>query len=1128
MSNLPRAALLLLAPLLLLPPAAPAGEAGPRIEAHDLELFLDPATGGIEGKDLMTVARGGGGNLSFELRSELSLRLVEVAGRPLPALAREEADPRPGVARYRVPVIPGSAPAAVLVAWGGTILEKVEKAEDLAFVVGDHSRGTISPEGTFLSESTAWVPLDGSMATFAVRATLPEGWTVATQGGVPSSTTAEGRSTFAFPAGIPCDGLWLQAGKWTVERRTAKSGTSIATYLSAGNAGSSKLMLDSVEEYLGLYEKVLGPYPHAKFDIVENFFTTGYGMPTATLLGGDVIQHMAMMAQRAGGKIPPGYIDHELVHCWWGNGVFVDYGTGNWCEALTSYCSNYLRKEWESAEEGAKHRRGTRARFAARVAPSKDYPVRRFTGKTEEVDNDIGYGKGSMIFHTLRRAVGDEAFFGGLQDVVKEFTGKRASWDDFRRAFEKRSGRKLGPLMDPLLDRTGAPVIVLEGAAAKADAEGWQVTGSIVQRGDPWSLPVPLVLETAAGRETTTVDVAGERTPFTIRTRSVPLRVLLDPESECWRGFAPGEKPAMLDSALHDPAGLDCMTVPSPAGDPYAVVVEAVRARGAGVSVMGEDGSFDPPPAPPGERSVLVLGHLEDNPTLRAILGLATPPVRIDGKRVTVGGQRFEGEDIALLLSTRHPRNRDRTLTVYAGMSDAALAGARRIFFYGGDGIVVFKAGRPVLRIEAEGEGSSRAPLLDSLMPQADGGRAMALVEALCSKEVEGRLAGANEGAKAWEALAKEMGDAGLQVRVQDFSFTVATWDGLPSCDGPEKGARPMTFSGRADEPVDRDPAGQIMVGPETKAEELLAAVKAAVEKGAKLILVVGPPDVPKGIADYVFPLPRERKEGVPAPDPDLEQAGAQARAPLPVERLSIPAVYYPKPPERSALPAAVKATVGTRTVASVNLLVLIDGSDPALSGEAVLLGAHHDHLGPGFPGANDDASGVAAVLEAARVLAVQCASLRRPVVVALFGAEEWGLRGSRAFAAARPEGIPPVAAALTLDTVGQAGVPEVNVVGQSVYPGLAAVMARALSGAGLAKGGDIDRFAFAHGSDHYALHEAGIPAIDLFSAEYRLMHTPGDVLATVDGRKLASLARAAAAWAMSLSRDGLPPKETR
>ncbi|MCK6478873.1 MAG: M20/M25/M40 family metallo-hydrolase, partial [Planctomycetes bacterium] len=738
--------------------------------------------------------------------------------------------------------------------------------------------------------------------------------------------------------------------------------------------------------------------------------------------------------------------------------------------------------------------------------------------KTEDFENDIGYGKGSMVFHRIRRAVGDDAFFGALRDVVKEFTGRRASWDDLRQAFERRGGRQLKAHLDQYLDRTGAPVVLLEGAAAAADAEGWQVTGAILQRGEPWFLTLPLVVETAAGRETTTVDVSGERTPFSVRTRSLPLRVLLDPDSECWRGYAPGEAPAMLDATLQDPAGV-VFTVSAGGKEPFLPVTEALRQR-PGVR-EGTAGGAE------GASSRLLL-RVGDPGTLADLLPLGSPVKPVPGG-VSVGGQSFRGEDVAVLASFRpaagSPAAGARSCTLYWGASPAALSSARRVFFYGGDGVVVFRAGRPVLRLEPEGDESTRAALLEGLFPGVDAGRSLALVEALCAKEVEGRLAGSVEGAKAGKLLAGALVEDGHAVRVQEFSFEVPTWDGTPSCDGPEPGSRPMTFSARADEPVPVDPAGQILVGPETKAEELLARVREAVEKGAAAILVVGPPEVPKGIADYVFPLPAAGSGG-PAPEAALVQAGAQARAPLPAERLAIPAAYYPKPPERSALPAGLRATVGVRKVDTRNLLAVIPGSDPALAGEAILLGAHHDHLGPGFPGANDDASGVAAVREAGRLLLSRRGLLRRPVVLAFFGAEEWGLRGSRAFAAARPDGVPAVAAALTLDTVGQAGVPEVNVVGESIYPSLARVMARCLAGAGLPKGPDIDRFAFAHGSDHYALHEAGIPAVDLFSAEYRLMHTPADTVAAVDGGKISRLARAAAAFAISLSRDGIPEKE--
>ena len=850
-------------------------------------------------------------------------------------------------------------------------------------------------------------------------------------------------------------------------------------------------------------------------------------MPSATLLGGDVIQHMGMMAQRAGGKIPPGYIDHELVHCWWGNGVFVDYDHGNWCEALTSYCSNYLRKEWESPEEGAKHRRGTRARFAARVRPEEDYPLRKFMGKTEDFENDIGYGKGSMVFHLVRRSVGDEAFFGALQDLTKGFAGKRASWDDIRGCIEKRSGRNLRRLFDAGLDRTGAPVLVLEGCTASPVPGGWAVAGKVVQRGIPWPLSVPVVVETASGRETATVDAVEAETGFTLRTTALPLRVLLDPDSECWRGFAPGEAPAMLDSALHDYEGLDCLLSTPNSGIPYAAVTAAVKERGATVCTPKADGTgLDPAPAPTGTRSLLVLGHLGQGGLMEETIKLWKPRIRVDGNALLVGDARFEGEDVALLASIRNPRDPRRTVTVYGGMSDAALSGARRIFFYGGDGIVVFKAGRPVLRLEPEGDESSRAPLLDTALPGAAMERARGTVDSLCSRPYEGRLAGSEEGRAAAELLVDLLRSDGLAVVTRPFSFPVTDWDGT-SCLGLGEGKEapvpgvPFCFSPPATEwrtfaplPVDAD----------TSVESFLAALRETIEKGAEGVLVVGPPDPPPALADFLVHAARlPDAERAKMQNPLLAVEGKRSRLLQPEFEVKVPVVYLGQEKGRSWRPSVVRSPVTRTVVETANLFAVIPGSDPGLAGEAVLLGAHHDHLGPGFPGANDDASGVAAVREAARALLAAKGSLRRSVVVALFGAEEWGLRGSKEFIDHPPEGFPKVIAALTLDTVGQKGVADVNIVGASVYPAMGSLASRCLAGAGLKTGRDIDKFAFAWGSDHYSFHRAGVPAVDLFSAEYRTMHTAADAPDTVDPGKVASLARAAAAFALTVSREGLP-----
>jgi hypothetical protein len=1152
MGSLPRLAGAVLLVIALPSSTVLAQEAasGPSVTGHAVSVALDPETGRLDASDTMTVHRGKGGGLSLILRDGFEVSRLSVDGVPVEAPVRVSEPAGPGLATWIVPIAAGAKDARVEAAWGGTVREDVHRADDLAFVAGDRSRGTISPEGVFLTDATGWLPLDGSMATFRIAASVPEGWTVATQGGVPTTSTEDGRSIFTFEAGLPSDGLWLQAGSWKVERRTLEDGISLGTYLSEKNAPLSGLLMDAVQEYLVAYRRVLGPYPHAKFDVVENFFSTGYGMPSATLLGGDVIAHIGVMAQRMGGKVPAGYLDHELVHCWWGNGVFVDYSTGNWCEALTTYFSNYLRKEWESQDEAAKHRRGVRARFAARVTKEKDYPLRRFTGKTEDFENDIGYGKGSMLFHAVRREIGDDAFFGALREFAAAFAGRRASWEDLRAAFEKTGKRRLEVLFSTMLDRTGAPLVRLEGWTAEPDADGWTVRGAVVQDGTPWTLTLPVVVETARGSEERLVSVRGERVDVSIHVTDLPLRVLLDPAAHAWRGYAAGEVPVTLDATLHTPAGSLCLTPwrgPDGAEEPERnaasrAVAEAVRSR-PGFDVLEAPSPEDshrpvPPMAAPGGRSLLLLGPPGTNFLLDAFLPhlMERGLFRVIEGGFTVHGQTFRGDDLAVLLSFRHPENPAHNVTIFTGSNDAALAAARRLFFYGGDGTVVFKAGRPMLRVEADGDASSRVSLLPELFRDSvSAERVGALVADLAT--FDGRRAGTERGEAAVDRLADVLRrEDGLEVISQDVAFEIVDWAGPESatCASPlDSDCTPFFFSPSVAEWQPLPAEAPFRVDATTTPEKFLSDLQRLLESRPGPVLVVGPAEIPEALRDYLVhpsalpPSERARLDQRRAAggdgDPVTMVIGKRARLLLPDFPITVPVVYFATEPTRSALPSRIRSPLTTVPVRTRNLFAVLKGTDATLAGEAILLSAHHDHLGTGFSGADDNASGVAAVREAARALVARKDLLGRSVVFAYFGAEEWGLRGATAFATSPPAGFPRIVAAFNLDTVGARGEVHPAVVGRTVYPGLASVADRTLAAAGFTTGRDIDRFAFAWGSDHYALHRAGIPCVNLFAGDYRSMHTSADTVESVDAEKVSRIARAAAAWVLALSRGEVP-----
>lgn len=106
----------------------------------------------------------------------------------------------------------------------------------------------------------------------------------------------------------------------------------------------------------------------------------------------------------------------------------------------------------------------------------------------------------------------------------------------------------------------------------------------------------------------------------------------------------------------------------------------------------------------------------------------------------------------------------------------------------------------------------------------------------------------------------------------------------------------------------------------------------------------------------------------------------------------------------------------------SPNVVSCIEGTDPVLKNEYIILGAHLDHVGRQssefyFPGANDNASGCAAILEIARCL--KKAGTKRSVLFIFFTNEESGLHGARFFAEHSPVNIDSITAMLNFDCVG-------------------------------------------------------------------------------------------------------------
>ncbi len=225
-----------------------------------------------------------------------------------------------------------------------------------------------------------------------------------------------------------------------------------------------------------------------------------------------------------------------------------------------------------------------------------------------------------------------------------------------------------------------------------------------------------------------------------------------------------------------------------------------------------------------------------------------------------------------------------------------------------------------------------------------------------------------------------------------------------------------------------------------------------------------------------------------------------------------------------------VKRTLGN----NVNVVGMLRGSDPQLAREAVVIGAHYDHLGRGefgslaperrgqiHPGADDNASGIAALVAIARAFA-EGPRPKRTLVFAAFAAEEVGLLGSAHYVAHPAVPLRDTVAMLNLDMIGRPEKNEVVVFGDGTARGLRALAERAALVAGLHARFESDGFG---PSDHASFVAERVPVLFFFTGTHAAYHTPDDTAEGVSAGGVARVAELTARVASALANAPQRPK---
>jgi hypothetical protein len=993
--------------------AATAQASGPAPLHHELTVRLDPAAHRIEVRDEIAPAGAvhadAQGHYRFALHAGLRPK-VKTRGWKL----QRESGPvtadffginaTTDTVPERVPLegwrlVPKKqAPASVAIEYAGEIHHPLD-AKSQEYARGFRATpGIVGEEGVFLSGTTFWVPTFGEgRVTFDLTVKgLDPAWHAVSQGKRGLLGGGSGADLTRWVCRPPQEEIYLVAGPWTVYSDRLGE-TDLFAFLRTPDPALATRYLDATKRYIKMYESALPPYPYPTFALVENFWETGYGMPGFTLLGPTIIRFPWILTSS---------YPHEILHTWWGNSVYVDPSGGNWCEGLTAYMADHMFAEQKG--EAAVYRRATLKKYTDYVRDEKDRPLSSFRSRHSPATEAVGYGKSLMLFHMLRRDLGEQAFLLALSNLAEDYRYAPATFADLADEFTAATGREWGPWFEAWTTRAGAPLLEIAShslapRAAGPGREEWVLEVALRQAQEeepfPVTVPVAVTLEGVPTPMWVDVEMDGREGSFDMRTPARPLRVDVDPQFDVMRRLDPMEVPPALSTVFgaDEPLFVLPSAAPPEEQEAWRALVEGWQ-RGKAVRIALDSELSGLP-----EEAAWLLGW--DN-RHRGALAARLAPQGVTGSPdgLGLGGETYGRENHSVVLTARAQDDPAVAIGWIGAGPVAAVPGLmRKLPHYTRYSYLAFRGDEPTNVAKGMWEPSG-------------------------------------------SPLTRNLGDGQL-----------------PALEPPKRSALmelPSPFDG---ERLLRTAAH--LASPRMEGRGLgspgLALATAWVEE-------------------------RFREIGLePAGDAGYRQAWS----------------WRGGEPERE--------------MELVNLLGRVPGSDPAMPGGPVLVLAHLDHLGRGWPdvrgenvgkvhpGADDNASGVAVLLELARATAA--AHPKRAVLFAVVTGEEAGLLGSRHLLDGLGDALP--FACLNLDTVGRLGDGKLLV--------LNAESAREwrfiFMGVGYTTGTPISIVPEPlDASDQVACLEKGVPGVQLFAGPHLQYHRPSDTADRLDAGGMVKVTEAA------------------
>jgi len=424
---------------------------------------------------------------------------------------------------------------------------------------------TIGNEGVFLLSD--WHPAgETELARFSLQAMVPGNFQAVSEAEITTVQDMGNRKLISFDFPHPVMHIHFITAPYVVNK-DHHGKVQVETYLLPEDQNLASRYLEASKKYLEMYENMLGPFPFKRFAVVENILPTGYGMPTFTLLGREVLKLPF---------IPETSLGHEILHSWFGNSVYVDYPKGNWSEGLTTYLADHYYEQVRG--KGWQYRKGIIEDFESYVHGENEISIQDFVSGDDRGLRAVGYGKTAMLFQMLNNRMGDKPFREALRQLAVKQRFHLTSWQDLEKIFSETAGEDLGDFFAFWLKNKGAMAINLDKIRLSQSRDGYILEFNIQVKNSSIPVLIPVVIGTEDKEEKKILSVSKARQAFALSFKDIAMEITVDPDYQLFRTLKPPETRAVLSRLLGDPTRT--VVLPETNQETYEPLIQALESRG--------------------------------------------------------------------------------------------------------------------------------------------------------------------------------------------------------------------------------------------------------------------------------------------------------------------------------------------------------------------------------------------------------------------------------------------------------------------------------------------------------------------------------------------------------------------